>query len=86
MVGKVVTILLGGYVALRICIALIPSITNIDPTGGASITEQIIVDMITIALWLLPVCAIAVILVWGANMIGVRGFHMRGRKSEDEDA
>ena len=86
MVGKVVTVLLGGYVALRVCIALIPSITTIDPTGESTIAPGIILDMINIALWLLPVCAVAIIVVWGANMIGISGFHRRGRKSEDEDA
>jgi uncharacterized protein (DUF697 family) len=70
MVGKIVGVLLGGFVALKISIALIPSITGLDgdvstATGGTGI----IFDILTVALWLLPVAAVAGIVIWAANQI-----------------
>jgi len=83
MVGKVVTVLLGGYIALRIAIALIPSITDLDPStvGGGT---GIVYDMIVVAQWLLPLCGVAVICVWGANQISIHwGRHSRSRDDDD---
>jgi hypothetical protein len=84
VVGKIVGVLLGGFVALKIAIALIPSITGLDTdvataTGGTGI----IFDILTVALWLLPLAAVAGILIWAANQISNWGG--RGRKSKDED-
>jgi hypothetical protein len=84
VVGKIVGVLLGGFVALKICIALIPSITGLDAdvstaTGGTGI----LFDILTVALWLLPLAAVAGILIWAANQISNWGG--RGRKSRDED-
>jgi hypothetical protein len=70
MVGNIVGVLLGGYVALRICIALIPSITGLDgdvstATGGTGI----LFDILTMALWMLPLAAVAGIIIWAAQQI-----------------
>jgi hypothetical protein len=82
VVGKIVGVLLGGFVALKICIALIPSITGLDTdvstaTGGTGI----IFDILTVALWLLPLAAVAGILIWAANQIS----HWGGGRGDDSD-
>jgi hypothetical protein len=82
VVGKIVGVLLGGFVALKICIALIPSITGLDTdvstaTGGTGI----IFDILTVALWLLPLAAVAGILIWAANQIS----HWGGGRRDDSD-
>jgi hypothetical protein len=84
VVGKIVGVLLGGFVALKIAIALIPSITGLDEdvstaTGGTGI----LFDILTVALWLLPLAAVAGILIWAANQISNWGGRGRNRKDED---
>ena len=84
MVGKVVGVLLGGYVALRICIAMIPSITDLDPAtvGGGS---GIVYDMIVVGQWLIPLSAVALTCVWAANQISSE-WGRGNRGSHDDDA
>lgn len=82
MLGKLVAMLIAAYVGLRICVAIIPLITDIDIS---SLGSGIVYDIMGVALWLLPVSAVAGLVIWGANMISP-GSMPWNRKKKDEDA
>jgi len=82
MLGKLVAMLIGGYVGLRVCVVIIPLITDIDISALGS---GIVYDIMGVALWLLPVAAIAGLVIWAANSISPGSLSWPGRRKKDDD-
>ena len=68
MIGKLISLLLMGYVGLMISVEVIPLITSID-ISALEAESPIVFAIMGVALWLIPLAGVCLLIVYAANQL-----------------